>query len=90
MNAYDDGYQRGLADAMTEMNLALVKQGVTGHAIERIAAQEQRIALLEGLLEDSEQGLRVLKTMLRIEHLPGGAAAAEKLIERIRAALVAK
>jgi len=49
--------------------------------------QTARIAELEGLLEDAEQGLRVLKTMLRIEHLPGGAAAAEKLIERIRAEL---
>jgi hypothetical protein len=48
---------------------------------------DERVALLEELLIDAEQGIRVLKTMLKIEHLPGGAAAAEKLIERIRAAL---
>jgi len=42
---------------------------------------------LKELLADAGQGLRVLKTMLKIEHLPGGAAAAEQLIERIEAAL---
>ena len=48
---------------------------------------DPRIAEYRELLLDAEQGLRVLKTMLKIEHLPGGAAAAEQLIERIRAAL---
>jgi hypothetical protein len=47
----------------------------------------ERIAALESLLADAGLGLRVLKTMLKIEHLPGGAQAAEALIERIEAAL---
>ena len=53
----------------------------------RSLAADPRIAEYRELLLDAEQGLRVLKTMLRIEHFPGGAATAEQLIERIRAAL---
>ena len=49
--------------------------------------QDQRTAAREELLADASHRLRVLKTMLKIEHLPGGAAAAERLIERIEAAL---
>jgi hypothetical protein len=89
--AYSDDLEWAL-DAQNGINkerLAELKamEAERDAAYESVKGANARGDALEEVLLDAEQGLRVLKTMLRIEHLPGGAAAAEKLIERIRAAL---